>query len=271
MVKTVKECKNIIRYSFNSILGQRWFLYFTFFLLLFFNFSELFHSGVLISGGEGFNRNLKYELIMNNYAVFNQLYGILVAICLAAGLIGVDVKSKNIYVIFSAVHSKRKYYVISLLTGAFIYVVIHTFFSANCLLIMHSLSVQIIWAEFLTAYAKILLNALVYFTFTAFFSILLKGYRAIIAGILGYCYYYLYSYNMIPFVNGSVGFELSAYKNILSCLLPVTNIYIESVTDPFVYQQMLLWPIGLPAAVYQIGYCVLLTIFGAVLTEQKNY
>ena len=271
VVTIVEQNKRIIKYRLVTIISLDWFKYGTFFLILIFNFSALFNSGILLSGGASFNGTEKYELIMNNYITINSLYGGIISICLGAGLIGVDVKSKNIYVIFSAIKSRRNYYLLSILAGELIYIIIHTFITLNCILIMKAVSINFLWDELLQLYVGILLNATVYYVITSFCSVLIKGYKSIIIGILMYVYYYVYTFNTIPFVNGAIQFDIVSYKKYFGALFPMTNLLVKSVTDIQVYEYFLLAPLGINVSLYQVIYIIVFVILGTIAIDRKSY
>jgi len=269
--KIMKQVKRMMKYRIATIISQEWFKYGTLFLILIFNFSALINSGVLFSGGASFNQVEKYELVMNNYIMISSLYVGIMSICIGAGLIGADAKSKNIYVIFSAIRSRKKYYLISIIVGELIYLAIHSFISINCILILNAVSVKIIWNEFIYLYLGLLLNATVYYVVTAFFSVFIKGYKSILIGVCMYVYYYVYTFNIIPFVNGAIQLDLAKYKNCFGVLFPVTNLLIRSVTDVQLYEYFKLTPLGMNAQLFQCIYVIAFIALGIIAIDKQNY
>lgn len=262
--------KKIMGYKTRLILSSNWFIYGTVFLICIFNFSALFNSGVLLSGGANINKFEKFELVMNNYNMVSSLYGLIFSICLGAAMIGPDVKSGNIYVVLSIVNSRKKYYTNCVLVGLIQYFVIHSVITINCIIIMLSLSVNIIWSDIIYVCLGLYLNAIVYFMFTSVFSVVMKGYSSIIAGIIMYAYFSVYTYNKIPFVEGYIGFDISSHKNLLSIFFPARNLFLKSFSDISVIEQYTLNPLGINAPYYQIIYCIIMFILGMYIFEKKN-
>lgn len=223
-----------------------------------------------MSGGATFNKTEKYGLIMNNYIMISCLYGFIIAICLGAGMIGPDIKSGNIYVVLSAINSRKEYFIASICAGCFLYIVVHFLITCNCIIIMLSLSISFFWSDLINVFVGIMLNAFCFLMVTIAFSSVLRGYKSIVIGIFMYVYYYMYTFNAIPFVNGVIQFEVAKYKNILAIAFPAKNIFVNSLTEPNVLDLYCVSPMGMSIYAYQMIYIFIISVIGMTIFDNKN-
>ena len=265
-----KQNLQIISFKLNAILAGKWITWLTVFLFFYVNYSALVSSGVLASGGADFNAVDKYTLISNNYSAVSSLYGLLLAILLGAGTIGPDCLSKNIYILLTSYPSRKRYYANSLLASWLYYFVVHVLVTGDYLLLLRIFKLTFPVSDTLNLFLGILLNSTVLLMISGMASIFWEGYRSAIAGVFAYAFYYMYTFNTIPFVNTMLGFDMNRYKNILFHLVPVQYVLTRSITDDIVLTYYHISAIGGNAYLYQAIYCLLLLVLACFLFEHRD-
>lgn len=260
----------IFRFKWNNISrGFLW--YFTIFLFVFLNYNALVNSGVLLSGGAEFNGELKYTLLTNNFLSVSSLYGLILAVYMGAGMIGPDLVSGNIYVILTVLSDKWKYYLYSYLSGLGLYFLTYLGLCGNYMLLLQIFELPVRWQDFEYLFFGILLNAMVIYSVTALFSIFMKGYKSILAGLVGYSFFYVYTFNQIPFVNGVLSVPISRFGNWLFLFFPMKHLLVPSVTDVMIIELYNHMPHYYQEGIYQLVYCVITVCIGMVFIKRRNF
>lgn len=70
-----------------------------------------------------------------------------------------------------------------------------------------------------------------------------KLYVAMQGNGVGYSFFSIYTYNLVPFVNDNLLFDVTKYKNIMCNFVPITNILTPSITDTEIIQYYKCTPI----------------------------
>lgn len=264
------SCKNIMKFKFRQLFSNKWLTFLTVFIVFFMNYCAVVNSGVLFSGGGGYNETEKYTLLINNYSSVSSLYGLLLAVCLGAGTIGPDLLSGNIYVILSAYSSRYRYFAVTAFSAWIYYFMVQILLTMNFCALLLIFDVTVIWPELVSLVLGTLLNATVVFVITSVCSIYLKGYQAVVAGLGAYAYYYICTFNTIPFVDEYLVINIVKYKNILCNFVPMKYLLIPSITDSEVLQIYETVPLGGNMYLYQFVYIIAVLILGCILIEKKD-
>lgn len=259
-----------MKFKLADIISNRLYIGMIVFLFVYFNYRIFVRSGVFFSGGGDFAADMKYMLVVNNFIATSTLFSMILALALGAGMIGPDVASKNIYITLSTSASRTQYYLFSCLTGWLFYVVIQIILMINFVVILCIIDIHIFWQEVLGVFGQLILNASVLFSVTACASVLILGYGSVVIGIIGYCFFHMYTYNIIPLVNMVGSLQMAKYRNMLCYLFPMTDVIAKSVNE---LDRIEAYAITIPVGgiyFYQIIYMIAVLLVGCILMKKKE-
>lgn len=262
--------KKVIKYKIYYLLSNKTTAAVTFLLFVIMNFDALINSGVLLSGGSGFNSELKYELLLNNYVFTASLFGLLVGIYIGSCMIGPDMQTGNMYILLTSFPSRTKYY-FGTFIAVFIYLIsIQLLLILNAIILLLVFSVPFYFSDLGFVFSQIILNSTVALSITGISSIYIKGHGSAVVGLLGYVLFNVYMYNVIPFFNMEFIFDLTQYKNIICHIFPVTHVLVPSFTEQWIIDFYQLTPFTNNVFVYQILYIIVIVGLGALLFKHKE-
>lgn len=260
----------VIKYKIFYLLSNKITSIITFLLFVIMNFDALINSGVLLSGGLGFNAELKYELLLNNYVFTASIFGLLVGIYIGSSMIGPDIQTGNMYVILTSFSSRTKYYFGTFLAVMMYMISVQLLLIINALVLLLVYNVPFLFGDLGSVFVQILLNSAVALSLTGIASIYIKGHGSAIVGLLGYVIFNVYMYNVIPFFNMEFIFDLTQYKNYICHIFPVTHVLVPSYTEEWVINFYKLNPITINIYVYQLIYILGIAWLGALLFKHKE-
>lgn len=259
----------VIKYKLNYLLSNKLVIIFAVILFLLLNFNAL-SSGVLNSIGSTINTEIKYQLLFNNYLIVSVVYGLLLSIFLGSSIIGPDAQTGNIQVILTSYHSRTKYFLGTFLAVLIYSTVIQILLFINIYLLMAIFKVPYLWSDILVGFTQNYLNMLVAMSVTGMASIYIKGHGSAFVGLLGYVYYNLYEYNSIPFVNTSLNFNITQYRNILGNFFPISYFLAPSYTEASTIAYYRFTPVIPNIYVYQILYIALILVLSCICFKRKE-
>jgi len=260
----------VIKYKIYYLLSNKLTSAITFLLFIIMNFDALINSGVLLSGGSGFNSELKYELLLNNYVFTASIFGLLVGIYIGSSMIGPDIQTGNMYIILTSFPSRAKYFF-----GTFIAVVIYLI-GVQLLLILNAyilllvFNIPYLMSDLIYILLQIILNSTVALSLTGISSIYIKGHGSAMIGFLGYVVFNIYMYNVIPFFNMGFIFDLTQYRNIICHIFPITHVLAPSYTEQWIIDFYRLTPLTINIYIYQLLYIIGIVGIGALLFKRKE-
>jgi hypothetical protein len=115
-----------------------------------------------------------------------------------------------------------------------------------------------------------LLNSIVALSLTSLASIYIKGHGSAFVGLLGYAFFSIYLFNIIPFINSNLVFDITQYKDILVNFFPIANIYGLSYTETWVSELYNAVPLFGNMWLYQFFYIAILSCLSAILFSKKD-
>ena len=238
-------------------------------MLALYNFQALINSDGLASGENGFNNDIKYQLLANNYLFVLAFFGLLYAVFLGSRIAGRDIYTGHLGILLCSYPSRAKYYLASLCAVSCFMFLVMAVMTANLILLLGIFHIEYPLTEILLAFLAQYLNALVLLTATGMFSVL-KPSAAPYLGLTGYAYFSLYTFNEIPFVRLPLIINVTQYKDILGLFFPIRDVMIPSYTPPEVIQMYSIKTLGIPPELYQILFILVLGFFGTIAFVRKD-
>lgn len=260
----------VIKYKTSYLLSNKLVIGGTLILLFLLNFNVIVQLGVLFSGGGQFNADMKYTFLFDNYIEVSRVYGMLFAILLGASTIGPDSQNGNLNIILSAYPSRSKFFLGTFITCYSYILFVFLLIEINIITLLYVFEVPFQWSDLLACGIQFPLNTLVLISVTSLGSIFMKGFKSIIVGIVAYCYYNLYMFNTIPFIDSTPMIDMTQYKDILCHLLPVTYMLGKSYTSQELLERVHLDTIFFSIECYQIIYAVSVLMIGCFLFQKKD-
>lgn len=238
-------------------------------MLALYNFQALFNSGGLASGENGFNNDVKYQLLANNYIFVLSFFGLLYAVFLGSRIAGRDIYTGHLGILLCSYPSRTGYYLASLIAVAFFLFLVMAVMTGNLLLLLGIFHVTYPVSEILLAFLTQYLNAMVLMTATGLFSVVAPT-AAPYLGLTGYGYFSLYTFNELPFVRLPLTIDVIQYRDILCLFFPVRDVMIPSYTPSEVIQIYSIHTLGLPTSLYQGIYIIIIVALGIMSFVRKN-
>jgi ABC-type transport system involved in multi-copper enzyme maturation permease subunit len=260
----------VMKYKINYLLSNKLLTVFVPLLFVILNFEVIINSGMLLSGGANFNADMKYQLVLNNYIVVISFFGFLAAIFIGSSVLGPDIQTGNLYIILSIYPSRKKYYFGTFIACVIYMLTIQALLLMNEMILMWIFDIQYLGFDIWLVFSQNILNSLVALSLTSLASIYIRGHGSAFIGLLGYAFFSIYIFNIIPFTNTSLVFDITKYKNVLVHFFPITNIYGVSFTESWVSELYNAVPVFENIYIYQILYIVLLTGISAFLFSRKE-
>jgi hypothetical protein len=238
-------------------------------MLALYNFQALFNSGGLASGESGFNNDVKYQLLANNYLFVLSFFGLLYAVFLGSRIAGRDIYTGHLGILLCSYPSRLGYYLASLIAVACFLFLVMTVMTTNLLLLLGIFHVTYPVTEILLAFLTQYLNALVLMAATGFFSVI-KPTAAPYLGLAGYGYFSMYTFNELPFVRLPLTIDVMQHKDLLCLFFPVRDVMIPSYTPPEVIQMYSIQTLGIPTSLYQILFILCTISLGTIAFIRKD-
>lgn len=238
-------------------------------MIALYNFQALVNSGGLASGENGFNNDVKYQLLANNFLFVLAFFGLLYAVFLGSRIAGRDIYTGHLGILLCSYPSRVGYYLASLSAVAIFMLLVMTIMTANLFLLLGIFDVAYPVVEILQVFVAQYLNALVLMATTGMFSVVLPN-AAPYLGLTGYAYYSLYTFNELPFVRLPLILNITQYKEILCLFFPVRDVMIPSYTPPEVIQMYSIQTLGIPTDLYQVIFVLSVTALGAYAFARKD-
>ncbi len=262
--------RKVIKFKFYYLISNKFIFIFTLLLLFLLNFDAIFNSGILLSGGETFNQELKYTLLINNYTIAASMYGIFFTIALGSMILGPDTQTGNLYVLLSAYSNRVRYYI-----GSFISVVLYTVCIQILLLINFFMlciifNINFLWSDITACFINIILNSLVILAITGLASVYIKGIGSAFIGLVAYSFYSIYNYNSIPLMNTNFIINIRDYRNILGNFMPIVHVLVPSISLPEAFEIYGYKTIIPNVNLYQIIFVILFLGMGCLCFYKKD-
>jgi len=238
-------------------------------MLALYNFQALINSGGLASGQNGFNNDVKYQLLVNNYLFVMAFFGLLYAVYLGSRIAGRDLQTGHLGVLLCSYPSRAGYYLASVSAVASFMLLTMAIMTADLLVLLLIFHVAYPFSEIIQAFLALYLNALVLMAATGFFSVVRPS-AAPFLGLAGYAYFSLYTFNELPFVRLPLTIDVSLYKDYLCLLFPVRDVMIPSYTPVEVIQMYGIQTLGVPTGLYQTMYLLAVIALGAYVFVRKD-
>jgi ABC-type transport system involved in multi-copper enzyme maturation permease subunit len=260
----------VMKYKLNYLLSNKFLAIFIPILFVVLNFEIIINSGVLLSGGANFNSEIKYQLVLNNYIVVISFFGFLAAIFIGSSVLGPDIQTGNLYIILSIYPSRRKYYFGTFITCVIYLLAIQILLLINEMILIWIFDIQYLASDISFVFFQNLLNSIVALSLTSLASIYIKGHGSAFVGLLGYAFFSIYLFNIIPFINSNLVFDITQYKDILVNFFPIANIYGLSYTETWVSELYNAVPLFGNMWLYQFFYIAILSCLSAILFSKKD-
>jgi ABC-type transport system involved in multi-copper enzyme maturation permease subunit len=260
----------VMKYKLNYLLSNKFLAIFIPILFVVLNFEIIINSGVLLSGGANFNSEIKYQLVLNNYIVVISFFGFLAAIFIGSSVLGPDIQTGNLYIILSIYPSRRKYYFGTFITCVIYLLAIQILLLINEMILIWIFDIQYLASDISFVFFQNLLNSIVALSLTSLASIYIKGHGSAFVGLLGYAFFSIYLFNIIPFINSNLVFDITQYKDILVHFFPIANICGLSYTEAWVSELYNAVPLFGNMYLYQFFYIAILSCLSAILFSKKD-
>jgi len=259
-----------IRAKLTAILADRWFLAIAITFVACLNYAVLLGSGLLQPRPEtqALNQVLRYTLLINNFHITCQTWGLLLPIFLGCRILADDRASGQLYVTLTGNPRRARFLLGNWMALVAATLLIMAVVVANYWTLALTLKIKTVLPDFLVVMGSILLNMLVLLTITAAAASAGTVVTGIIAGLGALTVFNLAAYQSVPFIAGGNIAMGYATRRLLATLAPIQFVYAPSVSHaaslaryvvvPYVIGNMFIWQgvfiglvLGLSLAVFQ--------------------
>ncbi|MCL6451028.1 MAG: hypothetical protein K6T75_07050 [Acetobacteraceae bacterium] len=237
-----------IRAKFMAILTDRVFLALLVAFYAYTNYMVLAQSGLLQPrpGGEQLNQVLRYSLLINNFHISCQTWGLFLPIFLGCRILADDRVSGQLYVALTANPRRARFLLGNWAALAGITVLVMGVVSLNYWVLAAALEIRTVASDFFLVMGSILMNMVVLLTVTAAAASVGNVMTGVLAGLGALTLFNLAAYQSIPFVTGG-GFDLSyPTRRLLMTLCPIKVVYAPSAVRLAAISQYIVTPYLIP-------------------------
>lgn len=257
-----------IRAKLLMTISENWFLVITIGFLAVLNYEVLLNSGLLQArpDSQSLNQMLRFTLLINNFDIICQTWGLLLPIYLGCRIMADDYKSGQIYIALAGNPRRIRYLLGNWLALVLVLMLIMGIIVANYWLIASVLKITTVSSDFFTVMGTITMNMFVLLTITSAVASAGTTVSGIVGGLAALTFFNLSAYKTIPFMAGST-LEISMpARRVLAMLAPIQVVYAPSlarvsvlthyIVSPYFFDSLLYWQVVYIPLVLAIGITV---------------
>lgn len=217
----------VINAKLAEIFSNRLFLAVILFLVFLLNYEILVNSGLLQPrlDAQGLNETLRYTLLINNFDIIFQTWGLLIPIFLGCQILANDKASGQIYVTLTGNPRRARYLFANWLSLVIVILIIFGIVVLNYWVLAYTLKIKTVLPDFYAVTGTILVNMIVLLTVTSAAASIGSMISGIIGGLAALTIFNLSAYQAIPFIVGSY-YDLSTpVRRLLATLAPIRVVY----------------------------------------------
>lgn len=261
----------IIKYKILNIVEDNFFKILIVFFFLILNYNVFMKSGILSVGSREFNKSLKYALLVNNFLIFSNSFGLFISLYIGNGLIGKDISSGKLYITLVSCPSRTKYLIGNFVSLIIVIITFLVFIFCNYLICATLFDIEIMYHETLNCFLQLFVNMIVIMTITSIASLFMYGKTSLVAGIVALTLFEIYTFKCLPFLQYVFKLKLPI-RRILACLCPMRNVSIitqydlreivqDTMIHPYIINNMTL---------YQLVYILVIATVGILYFRRKE-
>jgi hypothetical protein len=234
----------VINAKLTEVFGNRLFLAVILCLVLLLNFEILVNSGLLQPrlDAQGLNETLRYTLLINNFDIIFQTWGLLIPIFLGCQILANEKASGQIYVTLTGNPRRTRYLFANWVSLVIVTLIIFGIVVLNYWVLAYTLKIKTVFPDFAAVMGTILVNMIVLLTVTSAAASIGSMISGIIGGLAALTIFNLSAYQMIPFVVGSYYNFSTPIRRLLATLAPIRVVYSPCLARASALSQYIVHP-----------------------------